>query len=198
MDSIINFFSLNVGMSNTLAGLSAIIKAENLDIIFLQEVRLTSEQLEHLLRGFKAAVNVDPSQPSKPGTAIVWRETLPVIDVCPLVLCRAQMATLGPYRLVNVYAPSGSDKKHERNVFFGQEIFTSLQLDLHGNWILGGDYNSVLKAIDIEGGVGFNQKKCPALEDLVQVAGLADFFRAHFPRKQEYTFFKIGQILWIS
>ena len=190
MDSIINFFSLNVGMSNTLAGLSAIIKAENLDIIFLQEVRLTSEQLEHLLRGFKAAVNVDPSQPSKPGTAIVWRETLPVIDVCPLVLCRAQMATLGPYKLVNVYAPSGSDKKHERNVFFGQEIFTSLQLDLHGNWILGGDYNSVLKAIDIEGGVGFNQKKCPALEDLVQVAGLADFFRAHFPRKQEYTFFR--------
>ena len=94
MDSYINFFSLNVGMSNTLAGLPAIIKAEDLDIIFLQEVRLIKEQIEHLLKGFKAAVNVDHSQLSKPGTAIVWKETLPVTDVCPLVLCRAQMATL--------------------------------------------------------------------------------------------------------
>ena len=190
MDSIINFFSLNVGMSNTLAGLSALIKAEYLDIIFLQEVRLNSEQIEHLLKGFKAAVNVDPSQPSKPGTAIVWKEALPVTDVCPLVLCRAQLATLGPYKLLNVYAPSGSDKKHERNVFFGQEIFTSLQLDLQANWILGGDYNCVLNALDIEGGVGFNQKKCPALEDLVRVVDLADIFRSQFPRKQEFSFFR--------
>ena len=190
MDSIINFFSLNVGMSNTLAGLLAIINAEFLDIIFLQEVRMSAEQIEHLLKGFKAAVNVDPSQPSKPGTAMVWKEALPVTDVCPIVLCRAQMATLGPYKLLNIYAPSGSDKKQERNVFFGQEIFTSLQLDLHANWIFGGDYNCVLKAIDIEGGVGFNQKKCLALEDLVRVADLKDIFRYQFPRKQEFTFFR--------
>ena len=137
-------------MSATLAGLPAIIKAENLDIIFLQEVRLSSEQIEHLLRGFKAAVNIDPTQPSKPGTAIVWREAFPVTDVCPLVICRSQVATLGPYKLLNLYAPSGSDKKHDRTVFFGQEIFRALQLDLQSPWILGGDYNCVLKAIDIE------------------------------------------------
>ena len=90
MDSNINFMSLNVVMSNTLAaGLSAIIKAECLDIIFLQDVRLSSEQLEQLFGGFKAAVNIDPSQPYKPGTAIVWGEALLFIDVCPLVpLCR--------------------------------------------------------------------------------------------------------------
>ena len=34
MDSKITFFSLNVGMSASLAGLDAIIKAENLDIVF--------------------------------------------------------------------------------------------------------------------------------------------------------------------
>ena len=34
MHTKLNFFSLNVGMSSTLAGLPAIIKAENLDIIF--------------------------------------------------------------------------------------------------------------------------------------------------------------------
>jgi hypothetical protein len=36
MDPIVNFFSLNVGMSASLAGLPVIIKAEKLDIIFLQ------------------------------------------------------------------------------------------------------------------------------------------------------------------
>ena len=64
MDSKITFFSLNVGMSASLAGLNAIIKAENLDIIFLQEVRLSAEQIEQQLRGFKASVNIDESQTS--------------------------------------------------------------------------------------------------------------------------------------
>ena len=71
MDPIINFFSLSVGMSASLAGLPVIIKAEQLDIIFLQEVRVTSDQIEHLLRGFRAVVNIDEAQPAKPGTAIV-------------------------------------------------------------------------------------------------------------------------------
>ena len=40
MESKINILSLNVGMSAKLAVLPAIIKAEHLDIIFLQEVRV--------------------------------------------------------------------------------------------------------------------------------------------------------------
>ena len=112
MDSKITFFSLNVGMSASLAGPNAIIKAENLDIIFHQEVCLSAEQIEQQLRGFKASVNRDESQLSKPGTAIVWKESFPVTDVCPLTLCRLQVATLGPYKLLNLYAPSGSDKKY--------------------------------------------------------------------------------------
>ena len=50
MESTINFFSLNVGMSSSLAGLPMIINAEQLDIIFLQEVRVTSDQIENLLK----------------------------------------------------------------------------------------------------------------------------------------------------
>ena len=190
MDSKLNIFSLNVGMSGTLAGLSAIIQAVDLDIIFLQEVRISAEQIENLLRGFKAAVNIDQNQLSKPGTAIVWKQDLPITDVCPLVMCRAQLATLGPYKLLNLYAPSGSDKKHDRSVFFGQDVFQALQLDIQANWIMGGDYNCVLKSIDIEGGIGFDQKKCPALGDLVLAVGLVDSFRAKFPTKKEFTFFR--------
>ena len=167
-----------------------IIKAEQLDFIFLQEVRVTSDQIEHLLRGFRAVVNIDEAQPAKPGTAIVWRETIPVSDVCPIVPCRLQVASLGPYKLLNIYAPSGSDKRHERAVFFGQEVFQTLQVDTQSQWVLGGDFNCVLKACDIEGGVGFAQKNCPALKDLLQVGGLVDIFRANFPRKNEYTFYR--------
>ena len=45
----INFLSLNIGMSSTLAGLPSLISAHNLDLIFLQEVRLTSEQINLMI-----------------------------------------------------------------------------------------------------------------------------------------------------
>ena len=160
MLSSINFLSLNVGMSASLAGLLSLISAHGLDLIFLQEVRLTSEQINLLLGGlgFQAEVNIDPDNPSRPGTAIAWRKNLPVCDVSPIVCCRAQVATLGCYRLLNLYAPSGSDKKHERNVFFGQDVLEALTLHHEAAWVIGGDFNCVLKSVDVEGGVGFSQK----------------------------------------
>ena len=177
MESSINLFSLNVGMNTSLAGLSTLIAANSLDIIFLQEVRLSSEQIELLLRGFKAVVNIDEENPSKPGTAIVWKASLPLTNISTLILCRVQVATLGRYMLLNIYAPSGSDKKHERNVFFGQDVFTALGLNNNHTWVLGGDFNCVLKPIDIEGGFGFAQKFSPALKDLINSASMKDVFR---------------------
>ena len=53
MDPKLTVFSLNVGMSATPAGFPAIIQAEDLDIIFLQEVRLSLDQIENKLRRFK-------------------------------------------------------------------------------------------------------------------------------------------------
>ena len=114
-------------------------------------------------------------------------------DVFILVSCRAQIAVLGSYMLLNVYAPSGSDKKHERAVFFGQDLFQAMSLSPDAGWIIGGDFNCVLKSFDIEGGVGFNQKFCPALKDLVRSQGFCDVFREKFPRKEEFTFFRAGR-----
>ena len=182
-------------MSATLAGLTTIIITQKLDIIFLQEVRLTSEQLDLLVGrlGFQSSVNIDIDNPSRPGTAIIWKKSLPVRDVFILVSCRAQLAVLGPYMLLNVYAPSGSDKKHERSVFYGQDIFQAMSLSPDACWIIGGDFNCVLKSFDIEGGVGFTQKFCPSLKDLVRSQGLCDVFREKFPRREEFTFFRAGR-----
>ena len=119
MDSSkLTFFSLNIGMSSTLAGLVHLVQSENIDIIFLQEVKLTSIEIEYQLPGFSASVNIDSFNPSKPGTAIVWRSSIPVTDVISLSSCRLQVATLGRFKLINVYAPSGSEKNVKGKLFF--------------------------------------------------------------------------------
>ena len=186
----INICSLNVGMSNSLGGLSALISSETMDIIFLQEVRLSGPQIENLLPGFQAVANIDPENPSRPGTAMVWRRDLPVKDVTSLSLCRLQHATLGSFKLINVYAPSGSSRKQERDSFFSQDLFAALQLSPDLPLILGGDFNCLLKPIDVENGCGFHQKKSQALEDLVRVFKLSDSFRMCYPRANEFTFFR--------
>ena len=46
--------------------------------------------------------------------------------------------------------------------------------------------------IDVENGVGFGQKKCLALDNVITVAKLIDTFRFCYPMKREYTFFRPG------
>jgi exonuclease III len=48
----------------------------------------------------------------------------------------------------------------------------------------------VIKPIDVENGIGFNTKKCPALEDMVKSFGLVDAFRKLHPSKKEFTFIR--------
>ena len=156
-------------MSNSLAGLAALVSSEHLDVVFLQEVRMSNSQIEALLPGFKAAVNVDHENPSTPGTAIIWRSSLPVDGVSSLVLCRLQIATLGPYRLANIYAPSGSGRKAERADFYGQDVFGALQLNADKPLLMGRDFNALLSPLDVKNGLGFQQKKCAALGNLVNI-----------------------------
>ena len=188
----VNLCSLNVGMSNSLGGLSALISSQNMDVIFLQEVRMSGSQIEHLLPGFNAVANIDKDNLTRPGTAIAWRSNLPVKDIVSFSPCRIQIATLGTYRLINIYAPSGSNRKQERASFFSQDLFTALQLNPSLSLIMGGDYNCLLQAIDVENGFGFSQKRCPALDDLVKVNNLLDSFRVCHPDSIEFTFFRAG------
>ena len=122
----------------------------------------------------------------------MWRKGIPIEDVSTIVSCRAQVATLGEYRLMNVYAPSGSDKKHERSLFFGEDIFQSLLSDSSGSWIMGGDFNAILGPMDVERGVGYDQKKFQAQADLVKTANVSDVFRVKHPTLQEFTFHRRG------
>ena len=115
----LRIFSLNTGMSENLAGLVNFIKNYNLDIIFLQEVRLTNDQILTKVGGlgYSVEVNINEEDSSKPGTAIVWKSSLQIINFGVLVQCRCQFAFLGNHILVNVYAHSGSGKNMKGTYF---------------------------------------------------------------------------------
>ena len=93
MESFINILSLNIGLSSTLAGLGTLATINKLDLIVLQEVRVSQEHIDNMLvnLGFQSIVNIDPTAPSKPGTAVAWKKSLPVQDVFNLVTGRLQV-----------------------------------------------------------------------------------------------------------
>ena len=192
MKSNIRFLTLNVGMKKNLAGLSNILINQKLDVAFLQEVKVSDEELGTKINGigYSCKVNINIEDVSKPGTAIVWKSSLPVQDVNSLVTCRAQVAYMGEYALLNLYAPSGSDKRYERGVFFSQDVFRAFSLAPNSKWLVGGDFNCVLQPMDIDNATGFDQKNCPQLADLVRIKGLKDVFRCKKRNIKEYTFFR--------
>ena len=195
MEKSVKILSLNVGCSHNLAGLASLVGTLNVDLVLLQEVSSTQCQFDAIVGGFgfKGEVNFDENFPSKPGTAAAWRISLPVDNVISLLSRRTQLVKIGSFVVINVYAPSGSDKRSERNIFFGQEVFEALCMFPASKPVLVGDFNCVLNQIDVENGTGFNQKFSPALKDLVTSFRLIDAFRHKFPRLQDYTFFRPGK-----
>ena len=182
-------------MGYRLAGLTNLLNVSPADIVLLQEIILPKEQLELCITGlgFHCAVNIDADSPSCPGTAVLWKSCLPVDEVINFVVCRSQILKIGQIVVINIYAPSGSTKRQERNFFFSQEIFRVFTLYPQSFYVLSGDFNSVLAPRDIENGIGFNQKNCPALKDLIFSFNLIDAFRAKFPDKEEFTFHRAGR-----
>ena len=95
MKSSLKFLTLNIGMSSSLAGLSAIVDFEDIDVVFLQEICLTSDQIEQFLRGYRAVSNIDQENINRPGIALAWRQEIPVENVSNLAPCRLHSATIG-------------------------------------------------------------------------------------------------------
>ena len=185
----LKFISLNAANNLVLGGLLSILKIENPDIVFLQEITLTSGQLKLFVAkyGYSAEANTDLMDITKLGTGILWKSELPVTEVISVVECRAQLAKLGKYNLVNLYAPSGSNNKQGRRDLFGQDLFHLIRgLSSSPYPLLGGDFNCVLSPLDTE--KNFSEKKCPALKDLVDSFNYMDAFRSVKPNTAEFTF----------
>ena len=96
--------------------------------MLLQEVTLSSAQIKVAVQTlrYNCESNVDVENPNTPGTAVIWKVTLPVPEVTSLVTCQLQSLKAGNQTFLNIYAPSGSENRRERSLLFTRDIFPHL------------------------------------------------------------------------
>ena len=181
--------SYNVMSNPQLSGLLNILDLEKPDIVLVQELTLNTEDLKTFLsskRGYSGASNTDETDIRKPGTGIIWHDSVPISRVTALESRRLQYAYIGPYPIVNVYLPAGTDNVLGRREFFREQLFRVMRGLGTKLPILGGDWNCVTNVKDIEGG-DYGKKRSQDLSNLVRDFNLSDAFRQLHPDKREYT-----------
>ena len=99
---------------NTRAGIIDTLRGFKPDIWLMQEVNVSTEELESLVAniGYKACCNVNSEDEIVRGTAIVWKQNLNLENIYTIEECRIQTAQLGRLNLMNIFAPSGSEEKN--------------------------------------------------------------------------------------
>ena len=181
--------------SQQLSGLLLILDLERPDVVLLQELTMNTEHLSTYIsskQGYKAFANVDELDRRKPGTGLIWRDSLPVTQVAALEPCRILTAYLGPYPVVNIYPPAGTENFQARRIFFRETLFR-LMRGLGRLPIIGGDFNCVIEKKDLEEGGDFYKKRSPELSDLVRDFNYSDCFRFLYPEAKEFTWERRGK-----
>ena len=84
-------------------------------------------------------------------------------------------------RLVNVYAPSGAERKQEREVFFNIDL-PQLLLETPSMMLIGGDFNCVLAKTDCTGNFNYSR----ALHALIRGFDLIDMWE-EAPERRIFT-----------
>jgi exonuclease III len=107
------------------------------------------------------------------GTAILDKDGLILTNIQRIPSGRGIAATLNGIRIVNIYAPSGSEKRREKEAFYNEEFATLLPPTVT-EMILAGDFNCVLSQADCTGRGNYNK----ALERLVRGRSLRDAWEA--------------------
>jgi exonuclease III len=120
--------SQNIASSQKTDFILDILRSDSPDLLLLQEVTLTTAQLLAAVTnlGYSCESNIDLENPTSPGTAAVWKSNLPVTEVNNLQTCRLQSLRVGLQTFLNIYAPSGSANRRERNLLFTRDMFPHL------------------------------------------------------------------------
>ena len=183
------YISQNIASSRKIERVTELLKRCSPDLLLLQEVTLTTAQLKTAVEGlqYSCESNIDIDNPTFPGTAIVWKNDLPEPQVTSLVTCNLQSVQIGRQFFYNVYAPSGSQNRRIRALFFTQDVFTHLlQHQARLLPVLAGDWNCLVAAKDTT--AHFNEKYSKDLDNLVKHFNYSDAYRIQNPNKNEFTF----------
>jgi exonuclease III len=115
-----------------------------IDIVTLQEV--TTNHLD-IIRRYTIYTNVGTEQR---GTAIMVKHGLTLQNIRRLPTGRGLAGTFQGICVMNVYAPSGAEKRKEKEQFNNAELPHLLSTS-RTNVILAGEFNCVLLQADTEG-----------------------------------------------
>jgi hypothetical protein len=115
------------------------------------------------------------------GTTILAKDGLILTNIQRTPSGRGIAATLNGIWIVNIYAPSGSEKRREREAFYNEEVATLLPPTVT-EMILAGDFNCVLSQADCTGWGNYSK----VLERLVWGLSLRDAWEEG-PQRSVFT-----------
>lgn len=151
-----------------------------LDIVLLQEVSFRNFDF---MTNYQVILNVGQNLR---GTAILIRNNMKYSNVRLLSSSRGISLDVNGFKIVNIYAPSGSQAYREREVFFAQEFPLLLDnQDIH--LLVGGDFNCITE-LSQTSNKSYNNR-CQILKDYISAKSLADVW----PLKNSdcgYTYFQ--------
>lgn len=164
-----DFFSYNIATINIntitnptkLNALQTFLRTMDLDVVFLQEV----ENNQLTLPGYNVVSNVDHT---RRGTAIALKEHVEFSCVEKSLDGRLIALRVNNTTLANIYAPSGSIARAERERFFNNTIAYYLR-HCTEYVVMGGDFNCVLRQCDATG-----SNTSPALQATVRQLQMCD------------------------
>jgi len=174
MQYVVKIATLNINgiTSKTRIGmLGDFLRRQDIDFALLQEV--TRADLT-TLRRYTAHTNIGTGRRR---TAILAKEELVLSDIRRIPSGRGIAATYNGIRIINVYAPSGAEKRNARESFYDTEI-TSLLLSTDTEMIIAGDFNCVLSSADTTGRGNYSR----ALDTLTKGLGLKDAWESPHTR----------------
>ena len=156
-----------IASKTRLGMLEGFLKRKDIDFALLQEV--THANLT-TFRRYTAHVNEGTDRRR---TAILVKEVLTLSDIKRLPSGRGIAASYNGIRIINVYAPSGAEKRNERESFYNKDM-TALLPSTHTEMILAGDFNCVLSSVHCTGRGNYSR----ALDKLIKGFGLTDVWEA--------------------
>jgi exonuclease III len=151
------------------------LRKHDLDIVLIQEI-VDPESV--CIIGYLAHTNIGPDMR---GNAIIARKYLHITQIDRIPSGRAIAAEFHGTRLINVYAPSGTSKRTQRECFFLTELPALLSADSQ-SILLGGDLNCTLHPADSTG----SPVPSRALEETIHGLALTDTWEQD-PQRPVYT-----------
>ena len=167
MPEIYKIATLNInGMSTPprIAMLEDILQKQEEGIFLQEDTRPVFDDI----RGFTAYTNIGTTGR---GTAILTRDHIQLINIVCLPTGRGMAARFQNVTIVNMYGPSGAEKRRDKENIFSNELPYLLR-DIPPSLLVGGDFNCVLTNIDATGHPTYSR----ALQEFIRGFDLLDMW----------------------